>query len=107
MDTPISLAIGVAVFQVVLIPILKVMWDRIKEAKAEGIAQAAGAINEVTNTADEAKKLAIEAKVDINSLRIHMAENYTSLKRLEALEVALFKKLDGIEAKLDKKADKP
>lgn len=114
MDTPATLAVVVGIFQIALIPILKVMWDRIKEAKQEGIAQAAIAIKEVTSTAEESKRLAIEAQVMHNTLRVHLAENYTSLKRLEQLETALFKKLDAIESKqddlrkqIDGKADKP
>lgn len=98
--------IAVSVCGVAGIPLLTFFWNRIKEAKEEGMRQAAIAIAEVQKIADEGKKLAIEAKKDLGELKVHIAENYISVKRFEGFETALFKKLDSIEGKLDKKADK-
>lgn len=97
---------GMAILNVIFIPILKVMWDRIKEAKEEGIAQAAFAIKEVTAISDEAKALAIDALDKLHAHKLHIAENYISVKRFEGFEATLFKKLDSIESKLDGKQDK-
>ena len=76
-------------------PVLKVLWGRIEQTKTEAM-----------NAAAEAEKLAISALDKINQHRLHVAESYTSLKRFEGFETALFKKLDSIEDKLDGKVDK-
>ena len=87
---------------------------RIDEAKTAGVEASKSAKDEGLSmslmakaAASEAEALAIRALDTINQHKLHVAENYTSLKRLEALEAALFKKLDTIEGKLDMKADKP
>lgn len=53
-----------------------------------------------------AEAVAAQAKSDLQDYKTHVAENFTSLRRFEGFEVALFKKLDAIEDKLDGKADK-
>lgn len=55
---------------------------------------------------DAADSKAVEALNQIADYKLHVAENYTSLKRFEGFEDALFKKLDKIEEKLDGKQDK-
>lgn len=55
---------------------------------------------------DAADAKAVEALKQIADYKLHVAENYTSLKRFEGFEDALFKKLDKIEEKLDGKQDK-
>jgi hypothetical protein len=76
--------------------IAKVIFDKIKDAKAEAM-----------KTAEEGKALAIEALRRYNELRIMVAEEYVSNGRFEGFEKTLFQKLDRIELKLDQKVDKP
>lgn len=68
----------------VCLPVIKYLFGRIKEVEI----------------------IAISALERLNALKLHVAENYTSLKRFEGFETALFKKLDQIEDKLDSKVDK-
>lgn len=82
-DSVIISLVGLVVSGVCL-PVIKYLFGRIKDV--EGIA--------------------ISALDKLNQLKLHVAENYTSLKRFEGFETALFKKLDTIEEKLDHKADK-
>lgn len=65
------------------------------------------AITMLLNRIKEAAEIANKAKSDLQDYRTYVAENFTSLRRFEGFETALFKKLDAIEDKLDGKADKP
>lgn len=82
-DSVIISLIGLVVSSICL-PVIKYLFGRIKEVEL----------------------LAISALDKLNQLKLHVAENYTSLKRFEGFENALFKKLDSIEEKLDHKVDK-
>jgi len=116
MDTPIAQQIfngilGFGAFCGVFI--LKMIFDRIKDAKDSGVLAVVGLKDhiedrhkEASQTAIEAKLLAIRSLDQLNNHKLYVAENYPSLKRLEQLEAALFKKLDAIEGKLDRKQDK-
>ena len=95
------------------IPLLKFFWDRIKEAKAEAIAAAHDATKEMKSTADEAKRLAIDALDKLNSHRLHVASNHPTNSAIEKMEKqiaemgrSLFEELKEISQKLDGKADK-
>ena len=104
--------------------ILKMIFDRIADAKRTGQDAAAGVQAVLTSTKEaiefaidkrheECRDIAIEAKTlavrgldKLNEHRLEIAQHYVSAERLEKLEAALFRKLDAIEAKLDGKADK-
>lgn len=82
--------------------------EKSEREKAVGDAKAAAekAADEAKSAADAAHTIAVQALDELAKYRLHVAENYTSLKRFEGFEAALFKKLDAIEGKLDGKADK-
>lgn len=56
--------------------------------------------------ADDAHARADHAIEQLHQNKLHVAENYVSLKRFESFEGAIFDKLDAIADKIDKKADK-
>lgn len=56
--------------------------------------------------ADDAHARADHAVDQLHQIKLHVAENYVSLKRFESFEKAIFDKLDAISDKIDKKADK-
>ena len=97
--------------------ILKMIFDRIADAKSSGIAAAQAVKTELASDikswhddchviALEAKTLGVRSLDELNRHKLHVAESYVGLARMEKLEAAIFKKLDSIEEKLDRKMDK-
>lgn len=106
-------AIGIGSILTIAVGVLKVIWDRIKDARDEGVKQASIAVSAVKDTADEAKRLAIEAKEDLNEHRMHVAINHPTNAAITKMELALekignqlFGELKEISIKLDGKMDK-
>lgn len=73
-----------AALNAILIPVLKVMWDKTKDAEA----------------------LAVRALEKLNEHKLHVAQDYISLAMFEKFEERLFDELETIKGKLDRKADK-
>lgn len=84
MDGPITFGIAMAALNAILIPVLKVMWDKTKDAEA----------------------LAVRALEKLNEHKLHVAQDYISLAMFEKFEERLFDELETIKGKLDRKADK-
>lgn len=103
MDFQFAFNVVASIAGVLALFVLNMAFARIAEAKKAGTDAAAAA----NARAAEAEDRAAEALQVLNAFKLYVAENYTSLKRFEGFEVALFKKLDSIEQKLDGKADKP
>lgn len=88
------------------IPLAIFFWNRINQAKEEGVKQAALAIIPIQETANEAKKLSIEALSRLNQFELRVAKEYVSQQHFEKFEDRLFREIETIKDKLDDKADK-
>lgn len=106
MDGQVLFNIGMTVLGTAGVPLLMFFWNRIKEAKEEGIKQAGLAMAPVLALASESKLIAIDALSRLNQLELRIAKEYVSQQHFERFETRLFQELETIKEKLDNKADK-
>lgn len=113
MDFQTAFNVVASIAGVLALFVLNMAFSRITEAKHAGIAAAeqaksaaAVAVATAQARAEEALSTAERSRQELHDHKLHVAENYISVKRFEGFETAIFKKLDAIENKLDGKADK-
>lgn len=76
--------------------IIKLIFDRINQAKQDAMV-----------LAQEAKDIALDALKRHNAFELMVTREYVSMAHFEKFEERLFSEIETIKRKLDAKADKP
>ena len=95
MDCQTVLNIAISIGGVAGPFILKLLFDRINQAKLDAMA-----------LAQEAKNIALDALKRHNEFELKVTKDYVSAAQFEKFEDRLFKELDDIKESLKSKADK-